>query len=206
MTSPTRHALGRHGLQAGCLAGGHGGPPLRHSFEICQRWLAARLLLAVVATVWLALFDPRALVPAVLTLPLALGAALDRPRSRAWLDSHAFALSALTLSLPSPFLITLGAAFLPSTALSLFAPRLLTRLGPVPRALTAMVLAATLALTLSPAPIASSGVAVGLAAFFSLRPLAALGEVLRALGLHHGPADPLLAWRPLGPSVPGARA
>ena len=174
--------------------------------ETCRRWLAGRLLFAALATLWLVLFDPRALVPALLTLPLALGAALDRSRARAWLDSHIFALSALTLALPSSFLVALGAATLPSAAFALFAPRLLTRLGPVARALFAVALAAALSLTLSPAPIDTSVVAVGLAAFFSTRPLAALGEVFRALGLHRGPVDPLLAWRPLGPRSQGGPA
>lgn len=175
--------------------------------SLCQRWLAARLAFAIAATLWVVLFDARAALPALLTLPLALGAALDRERSRAWLDSHGFVLAALALTLPTPFLTALGAAALPNAALALFAPSPSSRPsrpGPWLRALlVACATALTLALLSTPA--SAYALAVPLAAFLSTRPLAALGEVFRALGLHRGPVDPLLAWRPLAPPQ-GARA
>lgn len=173
----------------------------------CQRWLFARLAFALSATLWVVLFDPSAVIPALLTLTLALGAALDRHRSRAWLDSHGFVLSALMLTMPSPFLAALGAAALPNTALALFAPGSTSRpsrLRPRLRALL-VALATALALALLSTPATAYALALPLAVFLSTRPLAALGEVFRALGLYRGPVDPLLAWRPLAPPH-GARA
>lgn len=170
----------------------------------CHRWLVARLAFALTATFWVVLLDPRAVLAALPTLLLALVAALDRHRSRAWLDSHAFALSALMLTLSPPLLTSLGAAALPNAALALFAPLSSKRLGPWSRA-GLVALAAALCLSLLSPPAFAYALAVPLAAFASTRPLAALGEVFRALGFHRGPVDPLLAWCPLT-SPHGGRA
>lgn len=178
--------------------------PAQPTRTVCQRWLAARITFASTAILWVILVDPSAIAPTLLTFPLAFAAALDRARSRAWLDSHTFVLSALLLTLPTTLLAIVGAAALPNAALALFASGPTPPISPLARAiLAATATALTLALLSTPAQ--AYAPAVALAAFASIRPLAALGEVFRALGLHRGPVDPLLAWRPLT-SPHGGRA
>lgn len=157
----------------------------------CPRWRLTRLAFAALATLWVTLVAPAFALPSALTLTLVAAATLDPARTRPWLDSHAFVLGALMVASSEPLLVVLGAATLPMTAIALFA----LPIRPRPRVVFVALAAAALTFpALSLAPYAAP-----LAAFFSLRPLAALGEVLRALGLHRGPVDPLLAWHPLRP-------
>lgn len=157
----------------------------------CPRWRLTRLAFAALATLWVILVAPVLALPSALTLILIAVAALDPIRTRPWLDSHAFVLAALMLASRSPVLVVLGASTLPMAALALFG----LPLRPRDRVPFATIAAAALTLPdFSLAPFAAL-----LGAFFSLRPLAALGEVLRALGLHRGPVDPLLTWSPLRP-------
>lgn len=172
----------------------------------CRRWLIARLALASTATLWVILYAPALILPALLTLISPLAAHLDPTRARAWLETHTFTLSALLVASLDPLLVALGAAALPTSTLALFttpAPRP-PHLSPLLRATLAAALSLVLALIITQAP--SAALAAPLAAFLSTRPLAALGEVFRALALHHGPVDPLLAWRPITSPTPGGGA
>ena len=157
----------------------------------CPRWRLTRLAFAAIATIWVTLVAPAFALSSALTLTLIAAAALDPTRTRPWLDSHAFVLAALMLASRSPLLVVLGAATLPMAAIALFALPLR------PRARLVLATAAAALLTLPDLSLAPYAALLG--AYSSLPPLAALGEVLRALGLHRGPADPLLAWSPLRP-------
>lgn len=161
----------------------------------CPRWRMARTIGALLVLVWVVLVDPQLLVPALASAALLPAALLDPARARAWLDSHAFVLSTVLVLSASPLTAVLGAAMCPVTALSLFLP---TRLAPWHRC---AVVSGTAALLIgwTHTDLDLVVLASMFAAFLSTRPLAALGEVLRELGLHNGPRDPMLAWSPLRP-------
>jgi len=176
-----------------------------HSIIPCRRWLGTRLALLLAHTLWAIALVPTAL-PVAAPLFVFTAALLYNDRHRAadrlsaWLSASTLTLATLQLMLStSPLVVGLGAAVFASSSVALFLahqPRVALAALPF----LALTTAGLASLTISAVAIAY---AVPLALFAMLRPVSALGRLFFALGLHHGPADPLLLWDPLNASRPG---